>query len=249
MQDILRRIIRHPWATVGAFFGLLVCVGLMLFAIEVVRYAGDIQAGKPNPFTAREREVSVTKLLSQIPLTNTDASRVESKGTDPMLGNPSAKIRIVEFLDFECPFCRTSAPEIRTFMARHANDVLLIVRDFPLESIHDQAMNAAIAARCVFAQGNAERYWRYHDLLYAAQESLGPAMFRTTAETVGADLTAYDACVASRVPETGIRASIEDGTAAGVRGTPTFFVNGYRVQGAVDLATLEEIFSQMKKRL
>jgi protein-disulfide isomerase len=249
MQDVLRRILRHPWALAGAMLSLVVFVGLMLFAIQVLRYMGEIRAGKPNPFTAREREVSVTRLLAQTPLTNVDLSRVESKGTDPMLGNPAAKIRIVEFLDFECPFCRRSAPELRTFMARHANEVLLIVRDFPLESIHPQAMDAAIAARCVFAQGEADRYWRYHDLLFSSKDPIGAAMLRTTAQTVGADLGAFDACVASRAPEVGIRASIEDGTAAGVRGTPTFFVNGYRVQGEVDLATLEEILSQMRERL
>lgn len=249
MHDVLRRILRHPWAIAGSLLSLLVLVGLGLFAAQVLGYVQDIRSGKPNPFTAREREVSVTKLLSQTPLTNLDLSRVESKGTDPMLGNPDAQIRIVEFLDYECPYCRRSAPDVRTFVARHANDVLLIVRDFPLESIHPQAMDAAIAARCVFAQGNADRYWRYHDLLFASQDSLGPTVFRGIAETVGADLAAFDQCVVARTPEATIRTSIEDGTAAGVRGTPSFFVNGYRVQGAVDLSALEEIFSQMKERL
>jgi protein-disulfide isomerase len=164
------------------------------------------------------------------------------------LGSPDAKIHIVEFLDYQCPFCRSTAPAIRAFMERHASDVLFEVRDFPLESLHPQAMDAAIAARCIFAQGDANRYWRYHDILYATQDELDASALRTDAQAVGADLSAFDACVSSRAPETSIRASMADGVAAGVQGTPTFFVNGYLVQGALEPADFEAIYTEMKQR-
>jgi protein-disulfide isomerase len=249
MRDILQRIIRHPWAFVGLLLSAITLTGLTLFAIQVAGYVRDIKAGKPDPFTVREREASISQLLAATPPGSIDLSRVESTGANPMLGNPAAKIHIVEFLDYQCPFCRQSAPDVRAFMNRHADDVLLIIRDFPLESLHPDAMNAAIAARCVFSQGDANRFWRYHDLLFASQDDLGAATLRANAATVGTDISAFDACVASREPESGIRASIEDGTAAGVRGTPTFFVNGHRIQGALDLENLEEIVSQVKERL
>ncbi|MFA5935578.1 MAG: DsbA family protein [Patescibacteria group bacterium] len=249
MNDVLRQIRRHPWALAGGVLSVIVLIGLGMFAFQVASFARDIKEGKADPFESKRREASVTQLLAQTPLTDLDLTRIESKGTDPMLGNPAAKIRIVEFLDYECPFCRASAPDVRTFLARHPDDVLLIVRDFPLESIHSSAMNAAIAARCVFAQGDANRFWRYHDILFSQQDDLGATALRDHAATVGADLSAFDACVASRQTEEGIRASIADGTAAGVRGTPSFFVNGYRIQGTLDLAALEEIFSQLKNRL
>jgi len=249
MRDILQRIIRHPWAVLGLLLSAITLTGLTLFAIQVAGYVRDIKAGKPDPFTIREREASISHLLASKSLESVDLSRAESGGANPMLGNPAAKIRIVEFLDYECPYCKRSAPDVRAFMNRHADDALLVVRDFPLESLHPSAMDAAIAARCVFAQGDANRYWRYHDLLFASQDTFGAATFRANAVTVGADLSAFDACVARREPEAGIRASIEDGTAAGVVGTPTFFVNGHRIQGALDLENLEEIVSQVKERL
>jgi protein-disulfide isomerase len=233
----------------GFLLSGLMLVGLVLFSVQVVRYMRDIKAGKPDPFTARQHEVSLTKILSQKPLTDLDLSRVETQEATPMLGDPSAKIRIVEFLDYECPFCRRSAPAIRTFMERHAHEVLFEVRDFPLESLHPHAMDAAIAARCIFAQGDADRFWRYHDILFASQEDLSATALRSNAHAIGADLMVYDRCVAARIPEPSIRASLEDGTAAGVRGTPTFFMNGIRIQGALELSDLEEIVSQLKERL
>ncbi|MEO5927597.1 MAG: thioredoxin domain-containing protein [Patescibacteria group bacterium] len=249
MRDLLRQIIKRPWALAGLLLAIGVVVGLVLFVVQVVSFARDIKAGKPDPFTARQHEASLTNILSQKPLTNLDLSRVETHDVVPMLGNPEAKIHIVEFLDYQCPFCSHSAPEIRLFMNHHADDVLFEVRDFPLESIHDRAMDAAIAARCVFAQGNADRYWRYHDILFASQNDLGDATLRANAQTVGADLATFDACVKARIPESSIRSSLEDGVAAGVRGTPTFFVNGYRIQGALEQQDLEEIVAKMKQRL
>lgn len=249
MLDSLHSIVRRPWALAGLVLSAIVLVGLVLFSAQVVGYARDIKAGKPDPFTSRSKEASLERTLSQAPPAGVDLSRIEPPGNVPMLGNPSAKIRIIEFLDYQCPFCRHSAPEVRAFMAAHADDVLLEVRDFPLESLHPQAVDAAIAANCVFAQGNADQYWRYHDILFATQDDLSATALRANAETVGADLNAYDACVQSRRPESAIRASVEDGVAAGVSGTPTFFVNGSRVQGALEREDLEEIYQIVSKRL
>ena len=248
MRDLLQRLARRPWAIAGLLLGIGVLLGLVLFVVQVVTYAKDIRAGKPEPFSTRKHEMSLSRALSQKPPETIDLSRVEPKDPVPQLGNPEAKIHIVEFLDYQCPFCRSTAPAIRAFMERHASDVLFEVRDFPLESLHPQAMDAAIAARCIFAQGDANRYWRYHDILYATQDELDASALRTDAQAVGADLSAFDACVSSRAPETSIRASMADGVAAGVQGTPTFFVNGYLVQGALEPADFEAIYTEMKQR-
>ena len=233
----------------GLFLSVCVVVGLVLFAIQVGAYARDIKAGKPDPFTSRKHEASIARIFTQTPPSTVDLSRVETKESVPMLGNPEAKIHIVEFLDYQCPFCRHSAPDVRAFMTKHANDVLLEVRDFPLESLHPQAMDAAIAARCVFAQGKPDVYWRFHDVLFAAQDDLSAAALRSDAQAAGASLATYDACVVARIPEASIRNSLADGVAAGVQGTPTFFVNGYRVQGALELQDLEDIIAKLKERL
>lgn len=238
--------LKNPWVVTGLVLTCVTLIGLGLFVSQVVGYMRAIQAGEPDPFVQRRLDASVTSLLAQKPLTDLDASRIVSKGADPMLGNPAAKIRIVEFVDYECPFSRRSAPDVRTFMARHPDDILLTVRDFPLESIHASAMDAAIAARCVFAQQKPEMFWKMHDLLYANQDALGADDLRSYAASVNADMDAFDRCVAARDPEAGIRASIDDGTAAGVRGTPTFFMNGIRIQGALDLDMLEAMAKKLK---
>lgn len=241
--------LKNPWVVTGLVLSCIVLIGLGLFVSQVVGYMRAIKAGEANPYEKNRLEASVTSLLEQKSLTNVDTSRIESKGSDPMIGDPEAKIRIVEFLDYECPFCQRAAPEVRAFMARHPSDVLLTVRDFPLESIHDHAFEAAIAARCIFKQQKPELFWRYHDLLYANQAALTSSDLRSYAVRVNADMNVFDHCVTHKLPAGEIRTSIEDGTAAGVRGTPTFFINGVRVQGALDLETLEAFYTQLKARL
>ncbi len=249
MLSVRWQFLKKPWVIVGLFLIALISFLAIFFSVKVFGYVRLIQAGEPNPFEKQRREASITSLLAQTPLDHLDATRIESKGDDPRLGNPNAKIRIIEFLDYECPFCQRSAPDVRTFMTRHANDVLLTVRDFPLEALHDHAFQAAVAARCVFSQGNTLAYWRYHDLLFGHQDALEMVDLRSYAANVNADLRAFDECIARRTPEASIRTSIADGTAAGVRGTPTFFINGIRVQGAVDLQTFETIYQQLSAKL
>lgn len=241
--------LKNPWVVAGMLLSGIVIIGLGLFALQVRTYIRSIKAGNPDPFQQKVIEASVTNLLTSMPVTSVDLSRIESKEGDPMLGNPEAKIHIVEFIDYQCPFSARSASAIRSFMSRHANDALLILRDYPLDSIHPQARGASIAARCIFSQGKAEMFWRYHDLLFSHQDALEARDLRTYAATVNADLPAFDGCIAARAPEGRIDVSIQDGTAAGVRGTPTFFFNGIRVQGSLDEQILEVILNKLTTRV
>ncbi|MFH1527953.1 MAG: thioredoxin domain-containing protein [Bacteroidota bacterium] len=241
------QLIKKPWAIFGLLLSALVVFGLVLFVVQVGKYAFQINAGETNPFEADRLKVSVTSFLLQAPIYDVDQSRILSGSQDPALGSANAKIQIVEFVDYECPVSKSAASEIRAFMMRHPDDVLFIVRDFPLESIHNNAMNAALAARCVFEQGDDEKYWKFHDLLFKYQISLNEADLKSFVQAVGVDESDYDRCFSSRAHESTIQKSIEDGMAAGVRGTPTFFINGRRVPGAMNLATLELIYNEMNK--
>lgn len=238
--------LKKPWVVTGMVFSLLVLVGLGLFVSQVLAYMADIKAGDRNPYERKRLEASVANWLEQNPLTNLDLSRIESNGADPMLGNPAAKIKIVEFLDYQCPFSKRSAGDLRAFVSKHPDEVLLVLRDFPLASINEHAFDAAIAARCIFAQENAAMFWKYHDLLFANQESLAIDDLRQYAVQVRANMPAFDLCVESKAPEKTIRASLEDGAAAGVRGTPTFYINGNRAPGALDMDIFETIFKQLR---
>lgn len=238
---------KNPWVIAGLVLGGLTVAGLILFSAQVVMFMRATQRGEKTVFMQNQKS-PFAALLSQAPLSESLLARLNAGGEQPSLGNSQAKIKIIEFVDYECPFCRRSAPDVRAFMARHANDVFLTIRDFPIESIHDHAVDAAVAARCVFEQ-NADLYWAYHDLLYANQEKLEPADLRGYAGSVGANLAKFDVCYRSRAPEAAIRSSYADGVALGIEGTPTFFINGIRIPDALDLAELESIFAEMEKRL
>lgn len=241
--------LKNPWAVTGIFLSLIVVSGLGIFAWQVAGFMREIKAGEDNPYEKRRLEASVTDFLEQKSLDNLDLTRIESGGADPELGNPVAPIKIVEFLDYQCPYSKRSAGAIRNFVARHSNDILLVLRDYPLENINERAMDASIAARCVFAQKDPNKFWRYHDLLFANQEALEAEDLKAYARTINVDMVAFNGCFNSREPEKLIRKSIEDGTAAGVRGTPTFYINKLRAPGALDEEIFEVIFKQLKGKV
>ncbi|MBU1035028.1 DsbA family protein [Patescibacteria group bacterium] len=238
---------KNPWVIAGLVLGVLTVAGLVMFFAQVVIFMRAAQRGE-QPVFMQNQKSSAVALLSQAPLSESLLAKLDSGGQRPSLGNPQAKVRIVEFCDYECSACKRSALEVRAFMSRHPNDVFLTVRDFPAESIHENAMDAAIAAHCVFEQ-NADLYWAYHDLLFNNQGNLQPSDLRGYAGSIGANLAKYDTCFRMRAPESAIRSSYADGVALGVQGTPTFFINGIRIPGALDLAALENIFAELKKKL
>lgn len=249
MQVDKWRKYKNPWVITGLVLSLIVLGGLGMFAVQVFKYARAIKAGEPDPFKQWQFAASVDRLLARRTMAATDSGRVESSGKDPMMGNPAAKIRIVEFLDFECPYSKRTAPELRSFVSRYPDDVLLVVRDFPLESLNPNSLNAALAARCVFSQGNPDMYWKYHDALFDHADKLDAERLRVYAASVGVSLADFDRCFMNRATEKEVRASLEDGKAAGVYGTPTFFFNGARIQGALDMRALETVLDKMQEKI
>lgn len=159
---------------------------------------------------------------------------------DPAVGPAEAKLTVVEFLDYECPFCNQSAPTVRELSAAYGDRVRFIVRDFPVIDIHPDASYAAEAAGCAEEQG---KFWQMHDRLFALKGQLKAPDLRRAAEQAGLDLTLYQACMdgRSRVPE--IEEDLRAGVAAGVRGTPTFFFNGQKVEGVIP----KDIFEKLMK--
>ena len=153
-----------------------------------------------------------------------------STADDPSIGPASAKLVIVEFLDYQCPFCGQASSVFREAAATYGDRVRFVVRDFPVPDIHPEAVEAAEAAGCAEAQG---KYWPMHDRLFALKGSLARAELDRAAAQSGLDMNVYRACmeIDARVDE--IQADANAGFAAGVRGTPTFFFNGQPVEGAI----------------
>lgn len=163
----------------------------------------------------------------------------------PSKGSPVAPIVIVEFGDFQCPYCRAAAPIISQVAAKYPEAVKLEFRYFPLQSIHPEALASAEAAACAQAQG---KFWQYHDQLYAQQDALGDALYASLAGELGLDVAAFNRCREGRLMLARIQTDYEAGVAAGVRGTPTWFVSGYRVEGALPLEFWEQAIPGLLQR-
>lgn len=198
--------------------------------------SGKIDAGAQSSSFASD----VKRLFASSIVSPANIKRLE-QGAHPTLGNPKAPVHIVEFVDYGCPYCQHVATTLRDFMSRHMDDVELIIRDFPVVDLHPDAQHAALAADCVFAQGNLDRYWRYYDRLFVSQAAESPSDLRTYAEQLGANMAAYDECIQDPATASDIQASIADGQALGVGGTPTFFFNGVKIQGEMDARSLETV--------
>ncbi len=148
---------------------------------------------------------------------------VPLQAADHVIGASHAPVTIVEYGDFECPNCKQAAPALKLLLERFAGRVRIAFRHFPLEEVHPHALAAAQAAECAAGQG---KFWPMHDLLFANQQHLKTAQLRSYAEQLQLDLARYTAEMDDQVYLQRIREHMEGARHSGVRGTPTFFVNG-----------------------
>ena len=143
-------------------------------------------------------------------------------------GNPWAPVIIVEFGDFQCPFCKQAEPTLKDLLAKYKGHVSLAYRDFPLRGIHAQGQLAAEASRCAGEQG---KFWEYHDLLFANADKLKRDGLVKYARTLNLDEKQFDSCLSSSKYDAKIEEDLEEGIRAGVVGTPGFFINGTFLSG------------------
>lgn len=159
---------------------------------------------------------------------------------DHALGPPDAAATIVEYGDYECPFCRKAQPEVRRLLAIAGDRVSYAYRHFPLTQVHPHAFQAAEAAEAAAAQG---RFWEMHGLLFANQAALELPALLAYAEAIGLDLEAFEGDLADHRFLERIRGDFMGGVRSGVNGTPTFFVDGQRHEGA---ATAEGLLAALE---
>lgn len=154
--------------------------------------------------------------------------------TAPTLGPVTAAVTIVEFADFQCPYCRAAVYPIRQLLAAYPNDVRLVFRHFPISSVHPLAETLAQAGMCAHDQG---RFWPLHDRLYQEQETLSYSRMIELARSVGIDVDRLERCMKAGTFDAAIRQDFTDAVALGSRGTPTWIVNGQKIEGALPLET------------
>jgi protein-disulfide isomerase len=153
-------------------------------------------------------------------------------------GSSQAPVIIVEFSDFQCPFCRQVQPTLKNLLAKYEGRVSLAYRDFPLRGMHGQAELGAESSRCAGEQG---RFWEYHDLLFANPGSLNRDGLMGLARSLKLDEKQFDSCLSSGKYRTQVEHDLQDGIKAGVEGTPGIFINGILLRGAQPEATFERI--------
>jgi len=161
-------------------------------------------------------------------------------GSTPPKGNPKAPVTIIEFSDYECPFCKRVEPTVTEVLKTYGPDkVQFAYRNFPLP-MHSHARPAAEAAGCANEQG---KFWEYHDKLMAATD-LSPDNFKKLAGEVGMDAKKFDECLAAKKFTAAIDKDVEAGEAAGVNGTPAFFINGRMLDGAQPFESFKEVIDE-----
>ncbi len=161
---------------------------------------------------------------------------------DYWLGSANPKITIVEFADFACPFCEASFPNIRELTVEHKNDIKFIFRDFPIKQSY--SADLALAARCAGEQG---LFWPMYDKLFLNQGVSTQGQLEELANEIGADMNNFDSCFTSQKYLPQIQKDFTDGQNLGVKGTPTWFVNGYKLEGDIPMSGWEEIIDKFTK--
>lgn len=174
-----------------------------------------------------------------------EAPKVAVDATGPSKGPANAPVTIVEFSDFECPFCVKAEPTVKALLAKYPDKIKLVYRDFPLP-MHPHAPKAAEAAHCAEDQG---KYWEMHEKLFANNEKLGVADMKATArEIAGLDAAKFDRCLDSGEKAPVVEKNRKAGEDAGVSGTPAFFINGRPLSGAQPLEAFTAIVDQELKK-
>lgn len=160
-----------------------------------------------------------------------------SADDDPSKGGKGAKVTIIEFTDYQCPFCSKVRPTVKQLVTDYGDKVRYVLRDFPLE-FHPSAKKAAEAAQCA---GDQDKYWEYSDVLWDNQKSLEVADLKRYAGELKLDQKKFDACLDDGKYSAEVDKDQADGAKAGVNGTPTFFINGRVLSGALPLDEFKKI--------
>lgn len=164
-------------------------------------------------------------------------------GNSPLTGSEAKSIVLVEFSDFQCPFCARAHETIQQFMKTNQDQVTLVYKHFPLTQIHPQALPAAQASWAAQQQG---KFWEYQNALFTQQNQLGEELYPAIAKQLNLDVEKFDRDRQSPEAKAAIQKDIQLGESLGISGTPFFIMNGETFSGAVELSKIEEVLAAVK---
>ncbi len=195
---------------------------------------GQRHAEARQAFVKGLREAAKVTVLLEPP-------RIPVAAEGPSRGPQDAAVTIVEFSDYQCPFCKRAEPTVEQIAQRYPAQVRIVYRHFPLDNIHPEARGASEAAACAEDQG---KFWEYHAQVFESSPKLEKGALRQAAEKVKLDLASFDQCVGERRHQAKVEKDLEAGRAAGVSGTPAFFVNGIPLSGAQPVEKFVELIER-----
>ena len=225
-------------------FTLLGALGvfIVLFLSLTAYYAWQIKSGRMQNLEERFGSASFTLDPARTQASTPTAIDVRPylRPTNPTRGSTKAPITIVAFIDFECPFCQAGYPLFQKIMNRYSPVALIIFKQFPIAAIHPNSTPAANAAACAGEQG---KFWPYYDLLFQTKKLERDALL-ADAHSLKLNQAQFMHCLDSGKYQGAIDKDTRDGVDLGVRGTPTYFVNGIKIEGVVDEAVWDRIMLQ-----
>ncbi len=222
--DWLRRpIARYLLLGIGSTLAVAMAV-----AVGAVVFAGGGSSGEEGLGETPEEPVAATATATAATPPPVAAASADD---DPFIGPADAPVTIIEFSDYQCPFCKRFRDEtLDQILETYEGKVRFVYRDFPLSSVHPYAQKAAEASECADDQGKS---WEYHDILFANQSVLDVASLKTYADQLGLDTATFNECLDEGKKSSEVGKDSEDARASGVTGTPAFFINGQLVSGAI----------------
>jgi protein-disulfide isomerase len=220
------------WRVLIIVVGALILINLVAFGF----YVGSIVKDLKNSETINKKA-----LLKYSELNAEIREKIEGKN-NYWIGSANPKITIVEFGDFACPYCKKSFPKMREISVKYKDNVKVIFRDMPLQ---ENSLVLAMAGRCAGEQG---LFWLMHDKLFQNQGVKSADELTELANQIGADISRFKNCLNSSKYIKQIQKDLSDGQYLGVRGTPTWFVNGVKVEGDVPLGVWEEIIGKLLQK-
>lgn len=187
------------------------------------------------------------------PQAPTAATNVRPPSTsDHIIGSPTAPLVLIEYSDFQCPYCSLVHPTIKKIVADSNGQIAWVLRNFPLESIHPNARPGALAAECIAVQLGNDAYWQFADTVFANQSKMSPAYFEQLALSLGAQKTAYQACLVAPATAKIIDDSLVEVERNGGQGTPYTILYDKRgqvgVSGALPATTFNAVIKAFQAR-
>lgn len=216
------------------YLPISVIIGFLIIAGAIVYTQNPQQPSKPTSSAVSTGGQVKTDSTGQFTVTEQDHVR----------GDFEAPVTIVEYSDYQCPFCSRFHPTIKQVLADYPGQVRWVYKHFPLDQIHPQARPSAEASECVWEQKGNDGFWQFADGLFENQSRLGNSLYKELAGQIGVNADQFTNCVSSRKYKDKVESDYQEGIRAGVRGTPGSFVNGQSIPGAVPYSTLKVAVDQ-----